>query len=147
MKHFLLLMTSLFILTTFESCGGDKAPSGDLATVVLQDGYLGACGNELLSMHVHITVDQYSNNSYEGIYWEDEFDTNNTQHFFYDVAIPSSGRFQVTMEIDFNDCTSCCYGSCYNGGGKPSFFGATNMLDAPANGQTLTILPTLQSCN
>ena len=139
---------SLFLLKGCNSCSSDPIPEGSFVGLQLADGYLGSCGNELLNMHVHITVDKYSSTTYEGIYFEQEFDTNNTQYYFDEISIPDTGYFKVTITLESNDCSSCCTGSCPSFSGHPFYEGATNIEDATvSNGTLYDITPHFQACN
>jgi len=150
MKKLLLLLLLLPLLNACSS--GNDVPEGPLVALQLQNGYLGACGAELLNMHVTITVDKYSNTAYEGISYQTEFDTNNTQLTFYDIPIPTDGYFQVQITLQSNDCTSCCTGGCTTSsgsmGGQPLFeASSTTYQSSSSNGMFIDLLPHLQACN
>jgi hypothetical protein len=150
MKKLLLLLLLLPLLNACSS--GNDVPDGPLVALQLQDGYLGACGSELLNMHVNITVDKYSSTAYEGVHYQTEFNTNNTQLIFYEIPIPTSDYFQVQITLQSNDCTSCCTGGCYTSsgaiGGRPLFEASTTVLPASsANGSVIPLTPVLQACN
>ncbi len=149
MKKLLLLLLLLPLLNACNS--GNDVPEGPLVALQLQNGYLGACGAELLNMHVHITVDKYSNTAYEGVFFEQDFDTNNTTLMFYEISIPTDGYFQVQITLQSNDCTSCCTGGCTTSsgsmGGQPLFEATTaQTLSAGANGTVFQLTPHLQAC-
>ena len=143
----MLLFAVSLALDACKGCSNDPIPEGPFAAIQLVDGYLGACDvGGSSSFHVHVVVDKYTAGSYEGVHYENEWDIDSTELVFYEIPVPSSGQYQITMTLQSNDCNPCCTGSCGTEGGYPLFETATGVVDATPSGNFFTLVPHMQDC-
>jgi hypothetical protein len=158
-KILMFLITATCLL--FSNCKDPKPGSTNPAlTTVRLLPYMVFCEEffegTLRPLKVRINVDRYSSNgtfqsnykNYRFNVQNDDFDPKNTE---FQVEVPSSGSYAVSVEVEGADCYKCCNtGSCtsfFPARGYPFWRGLSTVFNSFPPPSVINVTPQFVSCD